>query len=118
MELSSPRFKAIAVSLGFTFWFFILTSAFNVFTLEIFSIFVVTIFAITQVLSVKLAKGLDKFAIVNTKIFLGILFVFVISIYGIFFRVLRIDILRLAKRDDTYWLELEDLKRARIFKQY
>ena len=118
MELSSPRFKAIAVSLGFTFWFFILTSAFNVFTLEIFSIFVVTIFAITQVLSVKLAKWLDKFAIVNTKIFLGILFVFVISIYGIFFRVLRIDILRLAKRDDTYWLELEDLKRARIFKQY
>ena len=47
-----------------------------------------------------------------------ILFVFVITIYSIIFRVLRIDLLRLKKQDKTYWLEMEDTKHNKIWKQY
>lgn len=66
----------------------------------------------------KLAKVLDVFAIFNTKIFLGLLFIFVISLYGILFKVLRIDLLRTKKQEKSYWLEIEQLKESRIFKQY
>ncbi len=118
MELSSPRFKALAVSAGFTFWFFILTSIFGVFKLEYLLIFVAIVFPLMQFMSVKVSGALDIFAIYNTKFFLGILFVFVISLYGIFFRVLRIDLLRTKKQNDTYWLEMEQLKPERDLKEY
>jgi len=118
MELSSPRFKALAVSAGFSFWFFILTSIFGVFTLEYLVIFIIIVFPLMQFLSIKVSKALDIFAIYNTKFFLGILFILVISLYGIFFRVLRIDLLRTKKRNDTYWLEMEQLKSSRILKEY
>jgi len=118
MELSSPRFKALAVSAGFTLWFFILTSIFGVFTLEYFAIFVAIVFPLMQFMSVKVSSALDIFAIYNTKFFLGILFVFVISLYGIFFRVLRIDLLRTKKHNGTYWLDMEQLKPSRLLKEY
>jgi len=118
MELSSPRFKAIAVSAGLSFWFFILTSIFGVFTLEYLAIFIVIVFPLMQFLSIKVSSALDIFAIYNTKFFLGMLFVFVISLYGIFFRVLRIDLLRTKKHNGTYWLEMEQLKPERILKEY
>ena len=66
----------------------------------------------------KSQKDLDIFAIVNTKIFLGILFITVISIYGVFFRILQIDLLRLKKQDTSYWLDVEKTKSHRIRKQY
>ena len=118
MELSSPRFKALTVSAGFTLWFFILTSIFGVLTLEYFVIFVVVVFPLMQLMSIKVSSALDTFAIYNTKFFLGILFVFVISLYGIFFRVLRIDLLRTKKHNGTYWLEMEQLKPERLLKEY
>ncbi len=71
-----------------------------------------------QFMSVKVSGALDIFAIYNTKFFLGILFVFVISLYGIFFRVLRIDLLRTKKQNGTYWLEMEQLDQARLLKEY
>jgi len=118
MELSSPRFKALAVSAGFTFWFFIITSIFGVFTLEYFVIFIAIVFPLMQFLSIKVSRALDIFAIYNTKFFLGILFVFVISLYGIFFSILRIDLLRTKKNNDSYWLEMEQLKPSRMLKEY
>ncbi len=118
MELSTPRFKALAVSAGFTFWFFILTSIFGVFTIEYFVIFIVIVFPLMQFLSVKVSGALDIFAIYNTKFFLGILFVFVISLYGIFFRVLRIDLLRTKKRSGSYWLDIEQLEKSRVLKGF
>ena len=118
MELSSPRFKALAVSAGLTLWFFVITSIVGVFKLEYFAIFIAIVFPLMQFMSIKVSSALDIFAIYNTKFFLGILFVFVISLYGIFFRILRIDLLRLKKRDDTYWLEMEQLKPSRILKEY
>jgi len=118
MELSSPRFKALTVSAGFTLWFFIITSIFGVFTLEYFVIFVAVVFPLMQFMSIKVSSALDTFAIYNTKFFLGILFVFVISLYGIFFRVLRIDLLRTKKHNETYWLEMEQLKPERLLKEY
>ena len=117
MELSSPRFKSIAVTSGLSFWFFIITSATGYFSLELLVVFVVSILIITQVLSSKISKGLDIFAIINTKIFLGVLFVFVIAIYGILFKLLKIDLLRLKNKKDTYWLEIEKTD-YRIRKQY
>ena len=107
MQTSSPRFKSIAVSAGLTFWFFIITSTTGFFSLEIFLLFIGIIFSVTQIFTKKISKGLDVFAIINTKIFLGILF-----------RLLRIDLLRLKKQDGTYWLDVEQTKLDRIRKQY
>ena len=118
MELSSPRFKALAVTAGFTFWFIIITTGFGIFSFELLGIFVTITIAVTQIFSVKLSKGLDIFAIINTKVFLGILFVFLISLYGIFFKILRIDLLRLKKQSSSYWLDLDDIKQSTVFKQY
>ena len=118
MELSSPRFKAIAVTAGFSFWFFIISSATGLFSLEAFAIFVAITIAITQIFAVKLSKALDVFAMINTKIFLGILFIFIISLYGLFFKVLRIDLLRLKKQSSSYWLDTDKIKQSTIFKQY
>ena len=118
MELSSPRFKALTVSAGFTLWFFIITSIVGVFSLEAFAIFIIIVFTLMQFLSKKVSGALDIFAIYNTKFFLGILFVFVISLYGIFFRILRIDLLRTKKQDGSYWLEMEQLKPSRMLKEY
>ena len=118
MELSSPRFKSLAVTAGFSFWFFIITSAIGLFSFEVLAVFVATVLIITQIFAVKLSKGLDIFAIINTKIFLGILFVFVISFYGIFFKVLNIDLLRLKKQSSSYWLSTDKIKQSTIFRQY
>ena len=118
MELSSPRFKSATVTAGLSFWFFIITTIFGIFSFEILIIFIVSVFAITQIFTSRIAKGLDAFAIVNTKIFLGASFVFVISIYGILFRILRIDLLRLKKQDHTYWLDMESDASGIINKQY
>jgi len=116
MQTSSPRFKSLAVTAGFSFWFFIFTSGAGVFSLEIFAIFVAILLSLTQLFAKKISKGLDVFAKINTKFFLGTLFVFVISTYGILVRFLRIDILRLKKQNDSYWLKMENSDDLR--KQY
>ena len=118
MELSSPRFKAMAVTAGFSLWFFIISSATGLFSLDAFAIFVAITITITQIFALKLSKALDIFAIINTKIFLGILFIFVVSLYGIFFKVLHIDLLRLKKQGTSYWLDADKIKHSTIFKQY
>ena len=118
MELSSPRFKALAVTLGFTIWFIIISSAIGLFSFEALTIFVISTIIITQIFSLKLSNALNIFAIFNTKVFLGILYVFIISLYGILFKILRIDPLRTKKKNKTYWLEMEQLKDSRMTKQY
>ena len=118
MELSSPKFKALAVTAGFSLWFFIITSAIGLFSFELLVIFAAVTITITQIFAARLSKGLDIFATFNTKVFLGILFVFVISLYGIFFSVLRIDLLRLNKQSSSYWLDIDQIKQSTIFKQY
>ena len=118
MELSSSRFKALAVTAGFSFWFFIISSAVGLFSIDAFAIFVAITISITQIFAFKLSKALDIFAIINTKIFLGILFVFMLSLYGIFFKVLRIDLLRLKKQSSSYWLDTDKIKQSTVFRQY
>ena len=118
MELSSPRFKALAVSAGLSFWFFIITNTIGIFSIEMMISFSVGILIITQIFAIKLSRVLNVFAIINTKIFLGILFIFVVSIYGILFRFLRVDLLRLRKKSDSYWLDIEQSEDHRIRKQY
>ena len=118
MELSSARFKALAVPAGFALWFFIISSATGLFSIEAFVIFIAITIAITQIFAIKLSKALDIFAIINTKIFLGIMFIFVISLYGIYFKILRIDLLRLKKQSSSYWLDTDIIKKSTIFRQY
>jgi len=118
MELSSPRFKSIAITAGLTFWFAIISTAIGSFLIEYLLIFSLSVFTITQIFTYKVSKALDKFAIFNTKIFLGALFIFVISIYGILFKLLKIDLLRLKTKEQTHWLDIEDTKAERIRKQY
>ena len=118
MKTSSHRFKSLAVTAGLSFWFFIITSSTEIFSIEILIIFVAVVLSVTQIFTKKISKGLDIFAEINTKIFLGILFCTIISIYGILFKLLRIDLLRLKKQDDTYWLDVEQTKPHRIRKQY
>lgn len=118
MELSSPRFKSLAVSAGLTFWFFIISNTMSFFSFELLLFFVIVVVLTTQIFAVKLSKILDMFAIFNTKIFLGILFIGMISIYGILFKILRIDLLRLKKQNNSYWLDVEQTKSNRIGKQY
>ena len=117
MELSSPRFKGLTVSLGFTFWFLIITSALGFFSIELTLGFIVIVFPLMQFFALKVSKALDVFAIYNTKFFLGMLFVIVISVYGLLFRLMKIDIVR-TKNKDTYWLSLEEQKPSGIYKQY
>ena len=107
MELSSPRFKSLAITAGFSFWFFVISSATGLFSFELFGAFIAITLTITQI-----------FAIINTKIFLGILFIFVVSIYGIIFRVLGIDLFRLKKQKLSYWIKIEKLKQSTLYKQY
>ena len=118
MELSSPRFKAAAVTAGFSLWFFIVSSATGLFSFEAFAIFVAITISITQIFAFKLSKALDIFALINTKVFLGILFVSMISLYGIFFKALCIDLLRLKKQSSSYWLDTDKIKQSTIFRQY
>jgi hypothetical protein len=118
MENSSPRFKSLAVTAGFSFWFFLITTSLSLFSIEILIAFIVSTLIITQIFTNKISNGLDIFAIINTKVFLGILFVTVISVYGVLFRLLRIDLLRLKKQNNSYWLNVEETKSHRIRKQY
>ena len=118
MQTSSPRFRSIAVSAGLSFWFFIITSSTGIFSVELLLLFIGIIFSVTQIFTKKISKGLDLIAIINTKIFLGILFCFIISIYGILFKLLQIDLLRLKKLEKSYWLDVEQTDFSRIRKQY
>ena len=118
MQLSSPRFKALAVTLGASFWFFVIITSLGIFQIEIWLSFFAIVFSITQIFTKKISKGLDKFAIFNTKFFLGCLFVFVVSLYGIFFKLLRIDLLRLRKNENSYWLDIEENQTDNLGKQY
>ena len=118
MKGASSRYKALAVTFGFSFWFYMISSGLGFFTLESFLIFILITGTLTQIFSVKLSKVLNAFAVFNTKIFLGIIFVCIFAIYGILFKILRIDLLRLKKQNNSYWLEVEQTEPHRIRKQY
>tara|TARA_Y100000590_G_scaffold402810_1_gene488880 strand:+ start:3136 stop:3489 length:354 start_codon:yes stop_codon:yes gene_type:complete len=107
MQTSSPRFKSLAVTAGSSFWFFIIISSLGYFSFELMLIFVASVIILTQIFALKISKGLDIFAIINTRIFLGLLFIFVISIYGIILRTIKVDLLRLKNEKETYWLEMD-----------
>ena len=118
METSSPRFKSFAVTAGLSFWFFLIISSTGFFSIELMGLFVISVLVITQIFAKKVSSGLNIFAIINTKIFLGILFILVVSVYGILLRILKVDLLRLKKQSDSYWLDVEQTNSHRIRKQY
>ena len=115
MQASTSRFKSLAVTAGLSFWCFILTSSAGLFSLEYFIIFVAVTLSVTQIFTKKISKFLDIVAIFNTKIFLGFLFIFVIAIYGIFFKILQIDLLRVKNTSNSYWLDIESNDVRKMF---
>lgn len=118
METSSSRLKSIAVTAGFSFWFFVISTSMGIFSIELFVSFIASVLVLTQIFAKKVTSLLDIFATVNTKILLGILFGTVISLYGILFRFLRIDLLRLTPRNESYWIKIEDTEHNTPLKQY
>ena len=71
-----------------------------------------------QFLAVKVSKVLDIFSIYSTKFFLGIIYVSVFSVYGIIFKFLKVDLLRLDNNKETFWLDVEEINDSDIKKQY
>ncbi len=118
MELSSSRFKSLAVTLGVSLWFFIISNAVGVFSIEVFVIFITAVFTLTQFLASKLEEGLNYFAIINTKVFLGIIFIVLFVPYGILFKILKIDPLRVKIEGGSYWLKIDKIKDSSDWKQY
>lgn len=104
---TTPRIKAITVTVGISFWVIVLTTITDTFKIELIIPFVVILATLSQIFSVKLERVLNIFAKYNSIFFLGIVFVTLISIYGILFKLLRIDLLRLKKQEKTYWLNYD-----------
>ena len=102
---TSPRLKSLALTAGLSSWFWILSSSAGVFAPEYLLAFAAAALATTQLLASRVERALDAVAVVNTAVFLGLLFATLISLYGLLFRALRVDLLRTARRD-SYWLPL------------
>jgi len=119
LKASTPRFKAIILTIAFSFWFTILSPTFNLgyWSIQSFVIFVIITFVITQILAFRLSKVLDIVAKYNTKIFLSLLYVGLFIPYGILFKALKIDMMRLNNKEKSFWLEI-DTSKSLILKQY
>lgn len=104
----NPRLKSLAVTAGLSFWFYVFTASAGVFDVWYLLAFAGAVLAATQAFASRVSRGLDIVAIVNTAVFLGILFATLISLYGLLFRVLRVDLLRTRGDTDTYWLPLHE----------
>lgn len=102
---TSPRLKSLALTAGLSFWFWILSSSAGMFEFAYLLAFVAAVLAVTQLLASRVVRALDALAVANTAVFLGLLFATLISLYGLLFRALRVDLLRTAERD-SYWLPL------------
>lgn len=106
----NPRLKSLAVTAGLSFWFYVFTASAGVFDVWYLLAFAAAVLAATQAFASRVSRGLDIVAIVNTVAFLGLLFVTLISLYGLLFRALRVDLLRARGGADrgTHWLRLHD----------
>lgn len=105
----NPRLKSLAVTAGLSFWFYVFTASAGVFDVWYLLAFAASVLAVTQAFASRVSRGLDIVAIVNTAVFLGILFSTLISLYGLLFRALRVDLLRTrGGGTGTYWLPLHE----------
>ena len=106
----NPRLKSLAVTAGLSFWFYVITASVGAFEIWHLLAFAAAVLAVTQAFASRVSRGLDIVAIVNTAVFLGILFTTLISLYGLLFRALRVDLLRTRAGSDagTYWLPIHE----------
>ena len=105
----NPRLKSFAVTAGLSFWFYVFTASASLFDVWYLLAFAAAVLAATQAFATRVSRGLDIVAIVNTVAFLGLLFVTLISLYGLLFRALRVDLLRArGGTGSTHWLRLHD----------
>ena len=66
----------------------------------------------------KAALNLDLISSMIFWMLIWSLFSFVISLYGIFFKVLKIDLLRTKNNEESYWLQTDVIKTSSMEKQY
>lgn len=105
----NPRLKSLAVTAGLSFWFYVIASSAGVLEPWHLLAFASAVLAATQAFPSRVSRGLDAVAIVNTAVFLGLLFATLISLYGLLFRALRVDLLRTRRAGGgTYWLPLHE----------
>lgn len=107
----NPRLKSLAVTAGLSFWFYVFASAAGVLEPWHLLAFASAVLAATQAFASRVSRGLDIVAVANTAVFLGLLFATLISLYGLLFRALRVDLLRArgargGEGGGTYWLPL------------
>lgn len=107
----NPRLKSLAVTAGLSFWFYVITASAGAFDVLYLLAFASAVLAATQAFASRVSRGLDIVAIANTVVFLGLLFATLISLYGLLFRALRVDLLRTRGGGGdgdggTHWLPL------------
>ena len=105
----NPRLKSLAVTAGLSFWFYLIASAAGVLEPWHLLAFTSAVLVATQAFASRVSRGLDIVAVANTAAFLGLLFATLISLYGLLFRALRVDLLRargVRGGSGTYWLPM------------
>lgn len=108
----NPRIKSLAVTAGLSFWFYVIASAAGALEPWHLLAFASAVLAATQAFASRVSRGLDIVAVANTAVFLGLLFATLISLYGLLFRALRVDLLRARGArgggGGTYWLPVHE----------
>lgn len=105
----NPRLKSLAVTAGLSFWFYVITSSAGVLEPWHLLAFASAVLVATQSFAPRVSRGLDVVAIANTAVFLGLLFATLISLYGLLFRALGVDLLRARggrRTGGTHWLSI------------
>lgn len=106
----NPRLKSLAVTAGLSFWFYVISSSVGLFEPWHLLAFASAVLVATQAFAPRVSRGLDAVAIANTAVFLGLLFATLISLYGLLFRALGVDLLRTRGArgggSSTHWLPI------------
>ena len=96
------RAKAAAVASGASFWFAVLYWSAGQSDLWPVAAFAAAAFGLALPLARRISGALDAAAAVHSAVFLGAVFVALISLYGMYMRLLRIDLLGRSEAG-TYW---------------
>ncbi len=100
------RAKAAAVASGASFWFAVLYYSAGQADFWPVAAFAAAAFGLALPLARRIQGALDAIAAANSALLLGAVFVTLVSLYGIYMRLLRIDLLGRSEAG-TYWVQRE-----------
>lgn len=107
MKGSSDRAKAAALAAGASFWFALLYYSAGPAEPWGPAAFAAAAFGLAMPLAGRVSGALGAVAAANLALLLGAVFVTLVSLYGIYMRLLRIDLLGRAGAE-TYWVRREN----------